>query len=84
MGLRKHAKGQKPHGKADDASGGEGRQPHFVKNFTKSPWRVLLQPLLPLPGHAIRCHVAGHSSLRHEQSDDHRPEIEFFHLKSDP
>jgi hypothetical protein len=37
MGLRKHAKGQKAHGKADDASEGEGRQPHFVKNFTKSP-----------------------------------------------
>lgn len=36
MGLKKHAKGQKAHGNADDASEGEGRQPHFVKNFTKS------------------------------------------------
>lgn len=44
MGLRKHAKGQKAHGKADDASEGEGRQPHFVKNFTKSPCRTRYRP----------------------------------------
>jgi hypothetical protein len=35
-GARKHSTGQKPRASADDASGGVGRQPHFVKNFTRN------------------------------------------------
>ena len=37
MTAGEHVIGQKADGKGDDASEGEGRQPHFVKNFTKSP-----------------------------------------------
>jgi hypothetical protein len=38
---KEHAKGQQAYGQVDDASEGEGQQPHFVKNFTKS--RIRLQ-----------------------------------------